>query len=992
MRFWGVVTMLVVAGTALCRNVQVSVDVASRVHLLHRLIVAGQQSELARLLPQLMDYIDNGDYEGHTPLHWAVYTNDIDSAEHLLLHEANPNLSDNYGRTALHEAARVGSNEMIALMLNSGGDPKLRDERHNWDALFWAAFSGKKESLQTLMQHVDPPREAADNIDIYGVVLQPDDPAKMASADEDKMEKVKMLLEAGVEPDIGMALMVVPLEAMTPLAELFNAYADKMKFNTRHIDTMEKTGSMTLLMKTMMAGSVAAIELLLKQGANVNVVNGQGRSALVSQYNRPAHLEIAKLLIKHGIQVRNEGGAIAFYSAIIHDDVELAQLLLEHATGGKNGKDPVPDGWFVFEGVPGVGMAPAMDLVRNQDMYELLREYGLDRPSKTVMQTIQQRGGQAQRGGQQQHRQRGAENVPNFLLDFNALAAAGKFKPVIGREKEIQQVITALARKEKNNPLLVGEAGVGKTAIVEGLAQRIVAGDVPEAMQGKTIYALDMGMLLAGNSLRGDLEAAITDELLPFLEENEGNAILFIDEVHQLISSVAAAGMANQLKPALARGDLHCIGATTHSEYQQYIMKDSALERRFLPVTVEEPSVEDTLTIVSGLKNVYEQHHGLAISDSALQGAVKLADQYITNRYNPDKAIDLIDMAAAKFVVNASQASALQFEHIAEVVAEMTGVPLERMLLSQQEKIVKLLPFLRANIFGQDRVLEEIAKKLAPSLVGVGDRDSPVSMLLLGPTGVGKTETAKVLAEYLFGAKDNLISINLSEYREKHDVASLIGAPAGYIGYEESGILTEAVRRKPFSVVLLDEIGEAHPDFSSILLKILDEGELTDKKGRTINFRNTIVIITGNTVADKIKSSIGFSAGPEKPLTAADASEVPLESKVQGRLGAILTYDSLGPEVMGKLIDKQLERFNAQLEQNNIAIVLTATLRQHLSEQGYNPELGARSLQNVFEEMIDNPVAMRIATGKMKEGQHYRIGLRNGEITINAKSETKKKQ
>ena len=968
MRFWSMIAMLLIAETALCRNVQLSLDMASRVHLLHRLIAAGQRGEFTRLLPQLKEYINSQDHEGHTPLHWTVYMDDIESAEYLFLHEADANLSDNYGRSPLQEAARVGSEDMLTLMIDNGGDPKQRDQHYNWDAAFWAAFSGKKESLQTLIPYVDKARAEAGNLDIYGVVLQQSDPTKMAGEDEDKMAKVELLLKAGITPDIGVAMMIVPSAEMTALAELFNAYANKVKFNTKNIDAMDIGGRMTALIRAMRAGSVAAVELLLKLKAKVNIVNASEHNALVAQYDRPEHFEIAKLLLEHGIDARNEGGTTAFYSAIYDDNVELVELLLEQVTG-EHGTDPIPDEWFIVRS-SNLGTVPALQLVRSEDMHELLTDYGFDRPRNIAAWT-------------QKLQQRGGVEVPDFLIDFNALAAAGKFKPVIGRERELQQVITALARKEKNNPLLVGEAGVGKTAIVEGLAQRIVAGDVPAAMQGKTVYALDMGMLLTNSMFMGGLEAAITYELLPFLEANQEQVILFIDEVHQLISSRAAADMADQLKPALARGDLHCIGATTHAEYQKHIMKDSALERRFLPVTVEEPSVADTLAIVSELKRVYEQHHGLEIADSGVEGVVKLADQYITERYNPDKAIDLLDMAAAKLAMQASEESSLQFEHIAEVVAEMTGVPVERMLLSKQELAKQLLPFLRANIFGQDKVLQEVANKIVPSLVGVGDRDRPVSMLLLGPSGVGKTETAKVLAEFLFGSKDNLISINLSEYKLQYGVTSLIGAPAGYVGYDESGILTEAVRKKPFSVVLFDEIGEAHPDFASILLKILDEGELTDKKGRTINFRNTIIIITANTEASRSPIGFGKPAKSNKPI---DASEVDIKSKVQGRLGAILTYDSLGPEVMSKLINKQLERFNALLAQKNISISLTATLRKHLRAKGYDSELGARPLQQAFIELIDNPIALQIAAGKLKEGQHYRIGIRNGEITIKAKN------
>lgn len=987
MRFMGVVMMLLVAGTALCHNVQMSVDVARRVGLLQKLIATRQPQELIRLLPELKEYVNSGDQDGRTPLHWSVYVNDIESATELFDNGADPNLPDRYGRTAVHEAARVGSNEMLNLIVDNGGDTKMRDHRNNMDALFWAAFSGKKESLQTLMRIFDLHNEETDGAALYSAILQPDDPNQMDSYDKDKMAKLKLLLNAGVVPDISISMMIVPLEMMTPLADLFNAYADKMEFHTDYINVMNRETGTTLLRKAMEAGSVAAAELLLDHGAALNLNDVQGENELVASYRVPDQLEIAKLFIEHGVEVRdNIGGSVAFYSALIHDDVELAEMLLDSATSGK--KDTVPDEWFIFD-TPTLGTAPSIEIAQSQEMKELLRDYHLDRPSKTMVQAARQRTGQNSRkqGGQSD------AAMPDFLENYNELAAQGKFKPVIGREREIQQVITALARKEKNNPILIGEPGVGKTAIVEGLAQRIVAGDVPETMRDKTVYTLDMGAFLAGNMIVGDLEAGIKDELLPFLEEHEGDAILFIDEVHQLISSGAARGMADQLKPPLARGDLCCIGATTQSEYQQHIMKDGALERRFLPVMVGEPSREDTIAIVSGLKSVYEQHHGIEIPESIVGRVVELAGQYITDRHDPDRSIDTIDMAAARLAVNGGSGSTLQFEDVAQVMADRTGVPVERMLLSKQDKVKTLLSSLQKNIFGQDRVLEQFVESIAPSLVGIGNSDSPPSVLLLGPTGVGKTETARVLAEHFFGSKDNLISINLSEYSQKHEMSSLLGAPAGYLGFDESGILTEAVRRKPYSVLLFDELGAAHPDFATVVLSnILDKGELTDKKGRTINFKNTIVIITGNTAASKMNTSLGFKSGTEKPPNPADLSEVSIPDKIQGRLEGVLLYDSLGPEVMGKLINKQLKRFNAKFAQKNISISLTSTLNNYLRENGYNPKLGARALQNLFVKTIDSPVAMKIAMGELKEGQHYRIGIKNDELTIKAKSGVKEKQ
>ena len=995
MQFLIVLTMLAVGGTALCRNVEVPLNVANKVHLLQRLIMAGEKAELARLLPEMKEHINSGDDAGSTPLHWAVYEDDIDSARKLLEHEANPNIKDGNGLTALHEAARVGSPEMVSLFIDNGGNPEERDKRYQWDAMFWAAFSGKKKSLQTLMELVDTQNEKTrSNFDIYGVIFQPDDPLGMSGEDTDKMAKAKLLLDAGVVPDVATAMMVSQPADMTSLAKLFDEYADKVELDISKINTLVDINSGTkLLMKAMAVGSVAAAEFLLKHGADINATDAFGNNALVAKYDIPAQLEIAKLLIEKGIDVHSNirTATLVFYSALLHDHVEVAEMLLAEVT--EDGKNPLPDAYYIFSTPQ--GLVPTIKMAKSEEMRELLLDYRIDdkgRISKIFkeieqadrkQQASQQQG---QQGSSKQGSSKQASRMPNFLINFNEQAAEGKFKPVIGREKEINQVITVLGRKEKPNPVLVGAAGVGKTAIVEGLAQRIVEGDVPASMRDKTIYALDMGMLSAGSKYIGALEDAIVNDLLPFIEAQDGNAILFIDEVHQLTSSRSAYGMADLLKPALARGDLHCIGATTQDEFQQHIMQDSALERRFLPVTVEEPTIEDTIAIVAGLKDVYEQHHDLKIDDKAVKGAVDLANQYIIGRFHPDKDIDLIDMAAAKVAVNGGQR--LQLEHVAEVVSDMTGVPAERMLMKPQEKVMQLLPFSKERIYGQDRVLKEVIDYLSPVLTGTGDPNKPAALMLLGPTGVGKTELGKIFAEYFFGEKDNLISINLSEYRERHHVDTLIGSPRGYISHDQGGVLTEAVREKPFSVVLFDEIDEAHPSFQSILLKILDEGELTDKRGRKVNFRNTIIVVTGNT-KNNTSTKIGYPTKDEKKPAAADMSEVELKDKVLGRFGKVFTFDQLGPEVMGKLLDKQLALFNDRLEQNDISVSLTASLRKHIEEKGYDPKLGARALQTVFTDLVESPLSKKIAMGELQRGQQYRLGLSKGEITIKEQAQEK---
>ncbi len=645
---------------------------------------------------------------------------------------------------------------------------------------------------------------------------------------------------------------------------------------------------------------------------------------------------------------------------------------------------------------------------------------------------------------------------PTFLLNLNEQAESGKLDPVIGRSKEIRAVMEILGRRGKNNPVLVGPAGVGKTAIVEGLADAIVKGKVPDVLEGKVVYSLDLGQLMAGTKYRGEFEERL-QALLKFIKAQNGQAILFIDELHQLVGAGRTDGAmdaANLLKPALARGELHCIGATTPEEYQKYILNDSALDRRFRSVPVDEPSKEDAIEILMGIREKLEIHHGIKISDDAIYNAVLLSSQYITDKNLPDKAIDLVDEASsalklsaeampanlveleaeirtkkiyaksqsqnanksadidkeiaaleekfkegkaawekdvlslkqvtenkhqlerAKFELEQAQrnqdyeaASKLKYsvipgleskiegasynwvlstKDIANVISRQKGIPVEKILKSKQENILGLEAFLKSRVFGQDNALHEISEVLVTAHAGLSDPSRPLgSFLLKGPSGVGKTETAKALAEFLFGTEDNLVRFDLSEFSEKHSVSKLIGAPAGYVGYEEGGVLTEAIRRKPYSVILFDEVEKAHHDFADILLQILDDGRLTDNKGRTIDFKNTIIMITTNS----------------------QNIETDFKPEVLGRLDSILTYKSLDQSIMKNLIDKQVALLNERLQSKNLHIGLDDQVYTELAKRGYDPRFGARPLQSVFGQYVTRPLSRKLLEGELPPGE-----------------------
>ncbi|MGG3694458.1 ATP-dependent protease ATP-binding subunit ClpC, partial [Heyndrickxia ginsengihumi] len=614
----------------------------------------------------------------------------------------------------------------------------------------------------------------------------------------------------------------------------------------------------------------------------------------------------------------------------------------------------------------------------------------------------------------------GATNVNTPTLDslardLTAIAREDALDPVIGRSKEIQRVIEVLSRRTKNNPVLIGEPGVGKTAIAEGLAQQIVNNEVPETLRNKRVMTLDMGTVVAGTKYRGEFE----DRLKKVMDEirQAGNIILFIDELHTLIGAGGAEGAidaSNILKPSLARGELQCIGATTLDEYRKYIEKDAALERRFQPIQVDEPSTEESIQILKGLRDRYEAHHRVSISDEAIEAAVKLSDRYISDRFLPDKAIDLIDEAGSKVRLRSfttppnlkelelkleevrkekdaavqsqefekaaslrdteqklreqleetkktwkekqgQENSAVTVEDIALVVASWTGIPVSKLAQTETEKLLRLEEILHSRVIGQEDAVIAVAKAVRRARAGLKDPKRPIgSFIFLGPTGVGKTELARALAEAMFGDEDAIIRVDMSEYMEKHSTSRLVGSPPGYVGFEEGGQLTEKVRRKPYSVVLLDEIEKAHPDVFNILLQVLEDGRLTDSKGRTVDFSNTIVIMTSNVGADALKRNkyVGFNVQDHAEADYKDMKEKVLEElkkafrpEFLNRIDETIVFHSLEKKHLNQIITLMAKELSKRLTERNIELVLTDAAKEQIAEKGYDPEYGARPLR-----------------------------------------------
>jgi len=741
-----------------------------------------------------------------------------------------------------------------------------------------------------------------------------------------------------------------------------------------------------------------------------------------------------------------------------------------------------------------------------QDVGKALRSHGVNRDA--LLKVVQQ-----MRAGAKVTSQNAEESyqaLAKYSRDLTELARQGKLDPVIGRDDEIRRTIQVLSRRTKNNPVIIGEPGVGKTAIVEGLAQRIVSGDVPETLKNKRLVGLDLGAMLAGAKYRGEFEERLK-AVLREIEKAEGQIIVFIDELHTLVGAGASEGAvdaSNMLKPALARGELRCVGATTLNEYQKYIEKDKALERRFQQVYASEPNVEDTIAILRGLKDKYETHHGVRIKDAAIVAAATLSNRYITDRFLPDKAIDLVDEAASKlrieidslpteidevereiiqreiekqalmreedavskerlakvekeiadlkeksdgmkakwqsekevierirsskekmealkveaeqleragnyekvaeirygkmvelqrqFEADQSRLEELQAagrtlkeevteEDIAEVVAKWTGVPVSKMLEGEVQKLVKMEERLGIRVIGQDDALIAVANAVRRARAGLQDPKRPIgSFIFLGPTGVGKTETARALAEFLFDDEHAMVRLDMSEFMEKHSVARLIGAPPGYVGYDEGGYLTEAVRRRPYSVVLFDEIEKGHPDVFNILLQILDDGRLTDGKGRTVDFKNTVIIMTSNVGSREIQDF----HGDEKGMRSAVLEQLRGHFKPEflNRIDDVIIFKRLGVEQIRAIIKVQLEALRRMLADRKITLVLEPSAEELLTRDGYDPVYGARPLKRAIQSLIQNPLAMKLLGGEVKPGDTLTVkgDLDNGQMVFAA--------
>jgi len=689
--------------------------------------------------------------------------------------------------------------------------------------------------------------------------------------------------------------------------------------------------------------------------------------------------------------------------------------------------------------------------------------------------------------------------LARYSRDLTDLARRGKLDPVIGRDQEIRRLMQVLARRTKNNPVLIGDPGVGKTAIVEGLAQRIAAGDCPEGLKDKQVLALDMGALVAGTKYRGEFEDRLK-AILKEIQDAGGRVILFIDEIHTLVGAGAAEGSmdaANMLKPALARGELRCIGATTVDEYRKHIEKDAALERRFQPIMIQEPSVEDTIAILRGLKEKYEVHHGVRIRDSALVAAAVLSDRYITDRFLPDKAIDLIDEAASRLRIEidsmprdidalqrrlmhleverqalsreheegserlealdreiadlqaqlakmktqwqkekeaiaavreikrrieevrteqqlaerradlakaaelrygvlpelqkqleAKQAELAQVqrmrrmlkeeveeEDIAEVVSEWTGIPVSKLMEDEVARLLNMEDRLKQRVVGQDHAVRAVAEAVRRARAGLSDPRRPLgSFLFLGPTGVGKTELARSLAEFLFDDERALIRIDMSEYTERHSVARLIGAPPGYVGYEEGGQLTEAVRRRPYCVILFDEMEKAHPEVFNVLLQVLEDGRLTDGKGRTVSFRNAVIVMTSNVGSQWICELAGRD-DEEMRRRVMEAVRAHFRPEFLNRIDEIVIFNTLGKEHVEQIVDIQIRQLQQRLAPHKLKLTLTPACRRFLAEQGYDPAYGARPLRRVIRRLLENPLAEKLLKGEVKRGQHLLVDV-----------------
>ncbi len=579
---------------------------------------------------------------------------------------------------------------------------------------------------------------------------------------------------------------------------------------------------------------------------------------------------------------------------------------------------------------------------------------------------------------------RGQDALSNYCVNLNKKAQQGKIDPLIGRDPEIERTIQILCRRTKNNPLYVGDPGVGKTAIAEGLAKRIVEGDVPEVLLKSTIYALDMGSLLAGTRYRGDFEErlkAVVQEL-----ENQAGSILFIDEIHTVIGAGATSGGAmdasNLLKPALAQGTLRCIGSTTYKEYRNYFEKDRALVRRFQKIDVNEPTVEDAVKILQGLKTNYEKHHKVRYTPEAIRAAVELSAKYIHDRKLPDKAIDVIDEVGASRMLlpENKRRKTVTLKDVEDIVAKIARIPPKSVSTDDREQLKNLERDLKAMVFGQDKAIDALSAAIKLARAGLRDPEKPIgNYLFSGPTGVGKTEVAKQLAKTL-GIE--LIRFDMSEYMERHSVSRLIGAPPGYVGFDQGGLLTDAIDQHPHAVLLLDEIEKAHQDLFNILLQVMDHGKLTDHNGKTVDFRNVILIMTTNAgAADMAKPAIGFGSAVRVGEDT-EAIQRMFTPEFRNRLDATVPFASLTPEIVGRVVEKFVMQLEAQLADRNVTIELSSAAKEWLAEKGYDPLYGARPLARVIQEYVKKPLAEELLFGKLVKGGAVKVGLKDGVLAF----------
>ncbi len=608
-------------------------------------------------------------------------------------------------------------------------------------------------------------------------------------------------------------------------------------------------------------------------------------------------------------------------------------------------------------------------------------------PGRSQQRTVQGSNASSNDGGGEQEREekpnrRSQDALSNYCVNLNKKAMAGKIDPLIGRESEIERTIQILCRRTKNNPLYVGDPGVGKTAIAEGLAKRIVEGDVPEVLAKSTIYALDMGALLAGTRYRGDFEErlkAVVSEL-----ENQTAAVLFIDEIHTVIGAGATSGGAmdasNLLKPALASGTLRCIGSTTYKEFRNYFEKDRALVRRFQKIDVNEPSLEDAVKILRGLKTNYEKHHKVRYTDEAIRAAVDLSAKYINDRKLPDKAIDVIDEVGASRMLlpENKRRKTVTLRDVEEIVAKIARIPPKSVSADDKETLRYLERDLKAMVFGQDRAIEALAAAIKLSRAGLREAEKPIgNYLFSGPTGVGKTEVARQLASTL-GIE--LIRFDMSEYMERHSVSRLIGAPPGYVGFDQGGLLTDAIDQHPHAVLLLDEIEKAHPDLFNILLQVMDHGKLTDHNGKTVDFRNIILIMTTNAGAsDLAKEVIGFGRDVREGEDG-EAIKRLFTPEFRNRLDAVIAFAGLTPEIVGRVVEKFVMQLEAQLADRNVTIELSSAAKEWLAERGYDRLYGARPLARVIQEHIKKPLAEELLFGKLVKGGSVKVTMKEGKL------------